>query len=497
MYGLAIRRCQSDKEGADLIGVAQCVLWAGADPGGAGGLIGGSDAIRYLFTSNPAGRFTSISKTDGAARIRLASHDCDARGDLARATDAAGQAFGYAYDRHLLIEREGRARIIGDTPDDLLDRLTAPDGTSGRWDFNGPPLPVRRHNPAGARFGYHYDVELNLTRLTNELAEDYRLSDDLAEQLVQEQGFDGHLIAQDDGQRRHSFRRDPLGRLVRRDSSDDSWAEYGYDLDGGFQQLRLAGHEVLALSHDRMGRETRRDADGPAQQTDYDPQGRIRRQQAWRAGKERPVFSRDYRHDANGRVQRIDDLIRGARDCLYDRREQLRRVDGATPESFHFDPAGNIAAHSWDGRDASVQAGRLMMRGDCHYDYDDAGNRIAMRRGHAGSHVFRHDYGAMNQLIAVHEERGRTRRITEFRHDALGRRIQKHHREMLQAANDPGEGTVVEYVRDEVIWFLWDDMVLLAEGKGDAGAAGDPLAVVYVHEPGSFRPLAQIRRHAP
>lgn len=484
--------------------------------------------------------------------------------------DQAPTTFAHdALDRLTRIEREGRARIIGYTPDNMLDHLTEPDGTSWRWDFNGLPLPVRRHNPDGSSFAYHYDVELNLTRLTNELGEDYRLTYDLAEQLVQEQGFDGHMLryaydpaghltGQDDGQRRHSFRRDPLGRLLRRDSSDDTWADYaydaagqmvlavnkarrvtfrhdprglvlaetqdgaeishawsgrgektatilpdgrilqyGYDQDGGFQQLRFAGHQVLALSHDRMGRETRRDAGGLVQQTEYDPQGRIRRQLAWRAGKERPVFSRDYRYDANGRVQRIDDLIRGARDYLYDTREQLRRVDGATPESFHFDPAGNIAADSWDGRDASIQAGRLMMRGDCHYDYDDAGNRIAMRRGHAGSHVFRYDYDAMNQLIAVHEERGRARRITEFRHDALGRRIQKHHREVLQAANDPGDGTAAEYVRDEVTWFLWDDMVLLAEGKGDAGAARDPLAVVYVHEPGSFRPLAQIRRHDP
>lgn len=273
--------------------------------------------------------------------------------------------------------------------------------------------------------------------------------------------------------------------------------QYRHDQDGSFQGFSFAGQEVLALSRDRMGRETGRNAAGMVQQTEYDPQGRIRRQLAWRSGRERPVLSREYRYDAGGRVQRIDDLVRGARDYLYDAREQLRRVDGATPETFHFDPAGNIAAQSWGKHDSSIKAGRLMMRGDCHYDYDDAGNRITVRRGYAGSHVFRYAYDDMNQLVSVSEDRGRTHRTTRFRYDALGRRIFKHHQEVLRAANDNGGGAIAEHVRDEVTWFLWDDMVLLAEGKGDTEGAQDPLAVVYVHEPESFRPLAQIRRHSP
>lgn len=93
--------------------------------------------------------------------------------------------------------------------------------------------------------------------------------------------------------------------------------------------------------------------------------------------------------------------------------------------------------------------------------------------------------------------RRRTRRSTEFRYDALGRRVVKLHREVLRAANDPGPGAIAEHIRDDATWFLWDGDVLLAEGKGDARGATDPLAVVYVHEPGSFRPLAQIRRHDP
>ncbi|CAM3315541.1 RHS repeat-associated core domain-containing protein [Paracoccus aminovorans] len=484
--------------------------------------------------------------------------------------DEAATTFAHdALGRVTRIERECGARLLGYSPDGLLARLTEPDGTTWRWDFDGLPLPVRRHNPDGSSFRYDYDSELNLVRLLNELGEEYRLEYDLAEQLVLEQGFDGHtlrydydpaghLIGQRDARRRHLFRRDALGRLLRRDSGDGGWAEYAYDLagrmvlalnaarrvtfrhdprglvlgenqdgaelahsysgrgerlatvlpdgrilhfgydrDGSFERFSFGGREVLSLARDRMGRETLREAGRLAQQTEYDPQGRIRRQLAWRAGKDRPVFSRTYRHDANGRVRGIDDLLRGARDYLYDAREQLRRVDGAAPETFFFDPAGNIAGPSADGRDVSIRGGRLLMRGDCHYEYDDAGNRILLRRGHAGSHVFRYGYDDLDQLVAVHEDRGRTSRSTEFRYDALGRRVWKRHREILRAANDPGGDAIAEHVRDETTWFLWDDMVLLAEGKGDAQGARDPLAVVYVHEPASFRPLAQIRRHDP
>lgn len=486
-----------------------------------------------------------------------------------QAEDEIATTFRYdALGRVVQITRAGEERMMGYAPDGQVDYLREPDGAAYRWQFAGLPLPVMRHNPDGGAFRYEYDIELNLIGLTNETGEHYKLEYDLAEQLVVEQGFDGytrhytydpagHLIGQSDSLRQQSFRRDALGRILRRDSRDGGWAEYaydragrmvsainaarhvafrhdprgllisemqsgievshsysgrgeriatmlpdgrilqyGYNQDGSFDRFSFAGRDVLGVSRDRMGRETRRDAGALAQQTDYDPQGRIRRQLAWRTAKEKPVFSRDYSYDANGQVRRIDDLVRGARNYIYDSREQLRRVDGASPETFFFDPAGNIAANSSDGRDASIRGGRLLMRGDCHYEYDDAGNRIVQRRGYGGSHVYRYDYDDLNQLTAIKENRGRSRRVTEFSYDALGRRVVKRHQEVMVAANDPADGTIAEYIRDEATWFLWDDAVLLAEGKGDATCAVDPLSVVYVHEPGSFRPLAQIRRHS-
>jgi YD repeat-containing protein len=137
-----------------------------------------------------------------------------------------------------------------------------------------------------------------------------------------------------------------------------------------------------------------------------------------------------------------------------------------------------------------------------------------MRRGWGGRHVYQLDYDDMNQLTEVRETVGGVNRTTRFAYDALGRRIAKHHREEsapLIAANlatgedaddapDAVDGTggrpapMTRLTAEETTWYMWDGDNLLAEGRGDIAQARDAFAVVYVHEPGSHRPAAQIRR---
>ncbi|RMC33185.1 hypothetical protein C9E81_16710 [Paracoccus alkanivorans] len=178
----------------------------------------------------------------------------------------------------------------------------------------------------------------------------------------------------------------------------------------------------------------------------------------------------------------------------------MRRVlTSESEEFFEFDPANTILVDVRNVRDASVQGGRVLMRGDCHYEYDNAGNRVRLRRGQGGAHIFRYVYDDMNNLIEVREERGRTRRITRFAYDALTRRVSKAHREIMEAANSPltpDREDSEELVRDETTWFLWNGDALLAEGRSSGTGTFDPLALVYVYEPDSFRPAAQILRHS-
>ncbi|WP_454114403.1 RHS repeat domain-containing protein [Microbacterium lacticum] len=205
----------------------------------------------------------------------------------------------------------------------------------------------------------------------------------------------------------------------------------------------------LRYTHDPVGRVLSEHQDGAelllhrqagtiARQTDYDPQGRIRRQAAYRTTTREQVFARGYNYDSVSNITSIEDATRGEFAFRYDERDRLRSAASADHEErFAFDPASTVLVGVDNPRDSSVEHGLLRMRGDCHYDYDDAGNRIAMRRGQGGAHQFRYVYNDDNRLIEVHETRGRTRRLTRFAYDALGRRVSKAHRETIEAANTP------------------------------------------------------------
>ena len=444
---------------------------------------------------------------------------------------------------------------------------TNPDSTRFRYSYDSELNLIGLQNESGEIYALEYDAD---ERLIGEIGFDGRR---------QRYHYDpaGHVIRHEDGHRGHQMTRDAMGRLLLRQCSDGSWASYrfdvlgrmtkaenemrrvgfaydprglvlrerqdgveiahtlslrgerlattlpdgrrigySYDQDSLFEQLSFQGRDVLQLTRDRMGRETLREGGGIGLQTDYDPDGRIERQRAYRQRRDAPAFGRSYGYDPAGLIRSIRDVARGERAFQYDQREQLRRVSGQTREIFAFDPAGNILAGVESPRNASVVGGRLLMRGDTHYRYDDAGNRIEMRRGWGGRHVYQLDYDDMNQLTEVREILGGVHRTTRFAYDALGRRIAKHHHEEsapLIAANlaaredvDPAgnetlnqtEGErprpVARLTAQETTWYMWDGDNLLAEGRGDGAGAGDAFAIVYIHEPGSHRPAAQIRR---
>lgn len=431
---------------------------------------------------------------------------------------------------------------------------TNADGTRFRYSYDSELNLIGLQNESGEIYALEYDPD---ERLIGEIGFDGRR---------QRYYYDpaGHVIRYEDGHRGHRLTRDPLGRLLQRQCSDGSWASYrydamgrmimaenevrrtgfvydprglllretqgaveiahslsprgerigsmlpdgrrigyGYDQDSCFDRLTFQGREVLRLLRDRMGRETQREGGGIGLSTDYDPQGRIEGQRGYRRRRDKPVFGRSYDYDMSGLIRQVRDIARGDRVFQYDAREQLRRVSGGgTREVFSFDPAGNILADVESVRNASVVGGRLLMRGDVHYRYDDAGNRVEMRRGWGGRHVYQFDYDDMNQLAEVRETAGRVHRTTRFAYDALGRRVLKHHREEtapLIAANDWHGGSSPPQARltvEESVWFLWDGDNLLAEGRGDLSGPVDAFAIVYVHEPDTFRPAAQIRRHS-
>ncbi|MCQ0970249.1 DUF6531 domain-containing protein [Paracoccus sp. TK19116] len=435
----------------------------------------------------------------------------------------------------------------------LVARRTNADGTRLHFRYDSELNLTGIANELGEVYAFDYDDDQRLVAETQ--FDGRRIDYDLDPA--------GRVLGVRDGRREHRLERDVIGRLTRRMSSDGIWARFShdrigrliaadtpersvafaYDLRGGLVRevqdglaqdhvlsprgqrtatilpdgrvirydrdaddaltaIRLDDRQVVTIDRDRLGRETQRRAGEAVMQTDYDPQGRIARQMAWRAGVTGPVFGRRYDHAPDGTLASVDDLARGQARYAFDARDRLRELTGPDGDRFAFDPAGRLLGGTEAARGASVVGGRLLMQGDRHYRYDDAGNRIEERRGQGGRIVTRFDYDDLNQLVAVRESAGRRVRETRFAYDALGRRVWKHYRERfsdLDPAND-AEAVADVVTRDERTDFLWSGDVLLAESrtdlKAEAQIAADPLAVLYLHEPGSFRPAAQIRRHS-
>ncbi len=156
-----------------------------------------------------------------------------------------------------------------------------------------------------------------------------------------------------------------------------------------------------------------------------------------------------------------------------------------------LDPAGNILGDG-DAAEGIAVGDRLLLRGDRKFEYDGCGNRVREVRGAAGGIELLYRYDAGNRLVAVEERSRRGRRRTSFDYDALGRRVRKRSMAWTpDAAND--DAPVDAPVHDAVTEFVWSGDVLLAESTA---AERDRFATVYLHEPGRFRPLAQIRRDA-
>ncbi|ARU55414.1 hypothetical protein OLMES_1336 [Oleiphilus messinensis] len=185
--------------------------------------------------------------------------------------------------------------------------------------------------------------------------------------------------------------------------------------------------------------------------------GRLTRHQVQHRENKTQLIQRRYSYNANGNLEQIEDLKKGTTRYQYDALDRLKTVEGYINEQFSFDPAGNLL----DGQ-SQTTGNRLTFHGDRHFEYDQAGNLIREKRGKGGKLETRYTYNKQNQLIVVKKDGQRV----EYQYDALGRRISK------QDAFGKTE-------------FLWNGDILLSEQRKHQQK-------LYLYEPNTFRPLAQI-----
>lgn len=394
----------------------------------------------YTLTYDLAGQLVEEVGFDG----RRQRYEYDAAGQLTAHHDAESRGARYRRDA------AGR----------LLERVFA-DGTRDR---------------------FAYDAAGRLTQAAN-AHRDVAFSYGRGGELLEER--------QDNWVLRHDY--DTRGRRTATELPDGRTITVDWGEDDAFTAISFGGRSVVAVERDLAGRETGRRAGAVTSASAYDPQGRLIRQSAYRGAARERVLERGYEYDAADRLIAIDDLHRGMRRYQYNPCDRLVGVSGDNPESFVFDPAGNILGSA--GQSGGVATGdRLLMLGDRKFEYDGCGNRVREVRGAGGGVAVSYAYGPDNQLVAVEERDRRGHRRTEFAYDALGRRIGKTHRAVGPgAANDGARGAAV--LAEARTWFLWDGDRLLAEASGPVTAEepADALETLYLHEPGTFRPAALVR----
>ncbi|ABC30010.1 Rhs family protein [Hahella chejuensis KCTC 2396] len=446
------------------------------------------------------GNVTRVQHPDGSAvQLRYnansqLTHFIDAAGrcteylydglsQVRKKIDANGQVFEYLYDKERnligLINEKGERYKLGYDRNERLIREIGFDGRIQEYQYNRAghlishlegvhiDLPSEqanttrfsrdplgrlreKHSPDGEISQFHYDAAGRLTEASNPHRQ-LRFAYNALGQLTEERQ-DQHVL-------RHDY--DPLGLRTQTQLADGTRLNFAYDQHGLFSEARYNDNLLTQITRDAQGREVARQQGALQSQYEYDLMGRLSRHRVNHEANKTQLIDRRYQYDHHGNLALIDDLQKGATRYHYDALDRLKQVESYCNEQFDFDPAGNILSGESDS--AVKKGNRLQFHGDRHFEYDDAGNLVRERRGKGGKLETRYVYNKQNQLVAVEKDGQRT----EYRYDALGRRISK------QDAFGQTE-------------FLWNGDVLLSEQR-------QHLRKVYVYEPDTFRPLAFIQ----
>jgi len=290
------------------------------------------------------------------------------------------------------------------------------------------------------------------------------------------------LVSADNGKRPLKLDYDPLGRLIG-ERQGEHCIRYQYDPQGRRNATQLPDGRQLRYHYDNLktaitlddktlvqshynvfGEETQRQFGQLQDQKRYDNAGRLVQHKVSSRQHKHTLVQRQYHYDPrSGLLQQIDDLQRGQTHYHYDAKHQLTRTQGQHPEAFIYDPAGNLLE---DG--VSINANRLALQGDKHFDYDHHGNRTEERRGKHGRLRTRYTYNGFHQLVKVEKRKAdKVTQVVTYEYDAFGRRISK--------ADAFGKTE-----------FLWQGDQLLSERR-------DHIHKVFLYEWDSFVPLALLQ----
>jgi RHS repeat-associated protein len=478
---------------------------------------------------SPTGRL--LARTDAAGGCERWRYDGE--GNLVEAVDASGRVTRYRYGpfdvlvglQHpdgstLGFEYDAERRLAAVTnatgatwryERDLAGRVVAETDYDGRrttFALDAAGRVVATTNPAGQTVGLALDAAGRvLVREADGVRIEFRY--DPAGRLLEAAGGDtilarrydavGRLVAETLGSETVGlgtvgWQFDAAGRVLARTTPSGTVGRWELDAAGRRAGLDLAGHRVQHTL-DPLGRSVATVFAGGRVTAAFDPLGRLSHQTAVAVADGSAPWEAGYRYASTGELLATTDSVRGTRGYQLDGVGRVTAVTGAGPESYSYDPAGNLTTATWQTpgadragdsdasgtaatRDERVHRGTLLVRaGRDHYDHDAAGRVVRRRRAllSGGALQWHFVWDSLDRLTAVTTPDGHTWR---YRYDPLGRRTGKDH-------HDPA-GALVETWR-----FAWDGPVLVEQTHATPASVA---TTTWEHD--GFVPIAQHRTRA-
>ncbi|GAB2712508.1 RHS repeat-associated core domain-containing protein [Kitasatospora kifunensis] len=419
------------------------------------------DGTRYEFAYDTELRPTSVTGPTGL----VWHYERDATGALTGEVDFNGRRFGYRLDpAGRIVERTNGGG----------QRVTYRRDAFGR-------VAEARHD-TGAVTHYAYDPDGALIRAQNPDALVEYARDPL-----------GRVLAETVNGARTTWGYDPRGHTVRRVTPTGALSSWTHDPAGRAAELVTPGG-WLTFGYDPAGREVSRHLGTTAAITQaFDAAGGMTAQSLWArdAAGSRPLRQRTYAYREDGYLAAVRDAEAGVKHFDLDR---LGRITGVHAENwseqYAYDALGDLTHARWtspDDTDEEAQGRReyagtlIRAAGRVNFEHDAQGRVIRKTRrtlsGQTRQWTFAWD--ADDRLTRATTPEGT---VWCYRYDPLGRRIAK---QRLDTHGNLAEQTT----------FSWDGNRLAEQVRAAHGER--PEILTWDYEPGTHRPLTQLRRLAP
>ncbi|MBK8259650.1 MAG: RHS domain-containing protein [Polyangiaceae bacterium] len=464
------------------------------------------DGSSQSYEYDPSGNLTRVSKPGGDVLMEYV-----ATGSLARAIFEDGSEWHVRYDREekpvritnpkreqyeLVYDRagrvveertfDGRTLRYGYDLAGRLRRVDQPDGTYRAFEYNSGGHLVEETSTHGLIF-YKRDP---LGRLLEARLEEGPVVSTVA---FTRDAF-GRVVSESQDGQNVSYQYDAENRVVSRTLHSGEVTGYTYDPAGRLIQVAHGGQAVV-LARDDLGREISRHFRGCPLKiaSTYDLMGRLAEQcatalQPEAAGLLGTLLERRYHYDETSRPTRIEDARWGATAYFYDQAHNLVRAQqGSFDEAFEYDPAGALIGafsglHRKGDQWGVGQGGLLARTENAIYEVDACHRRTRKHEYSNGKLTGRSTHYVWDCRDRLREARLPSGETVRYFYDALGRRTRKIVFPASQA------GSVVTQTPSRITRFLWDGDVLAKEVDSVSGDR------VFVHEPGTFRPILQTQQ---